>query len=205
MFTSDPNFIHSHTPTFDFCAHPSLLLSHGGLSTDSAKGSFLRPMLQMSKYLRNPELLATPLDAYTNYTGPNDKENPYLHWGRKTIGKVQWRGLSTGDLFMDREDFNWHNSHRIRLHALGEAGKDGSDEGLRVLVKEGRRWMEREYALGELSNAYLDVALVDGPRQVSGSPLIRCRARSVLAVASRVPADSSVTSKTGLAPRWRPS
>jgi hypothetical protein len=120
-------------------------------------------MFQQSKYARNGEIVITPLDYYFNLT--DEGNGQYMPWDKKEISKVFWRGKTTGDAYSRRNDFNWRNSHRIRLHTLTH-----DTEGQRDIYVKSRRtggWEMQTWQSGKLNEAYTDIGLTDGPMQVS--------------------------------------
>lgn len=164
---SDPNFIYDQRATYDLCYNTELLKFHGGLSTDMTKTSMIRPMFHQSKFVRNGEFVITPLDYYSNLTELNPGQ--YTPWEEKEIPKLFWRGKTTGDAYSHRNDFNWRNSHRIRLHLLTH-----DTEGTRDIYVKSRRtggWEMQTWQSGKLNEAYTDVGLTDGPMQVRTCPL----------------------------------
>lgn len=158
---SETTFIHDPRLTYDFCDNPKLMSESGLLSYDSERQSFLRPLFVLSKFNRNGELLVTPLDAYENSTSPAGLSH-YTSWENKTIPKLFWRGSSTGDHFSARRGYDWHESHRPRLHLFANR-LDGFSE---VWVKRGaghgegeRGWVREKWSNRELNHHYLDVGL----------------------------------------------
>lgn len=169
----DPNFIYDPRATYDFCYNTELLKFHGGLSFDNPKFPVLRPMFQQSKFLRNGEFVITPLDYYSNATA-RGMQNQYKPWEEKTIAKVHWRGKTTGDSYSKRKDFNWRNSHRVRLHQITH-----DQEGSREIYVKSRRsgtWEKQIWEAKILNDAYTDIGLTDGPMQVGHieTALIQC-------------------------------
>ena len=155
--TPDPNLIHDHKATFNFCNHPEWLKFHGQLGGD-AKPAVFRPMFQSSKLYGNGEIVTTPLDFVNNATGS-------VSWDDKTIAKLHWRGKTTGDFYSNKNDANWRNSHRIRLHKLTHA-----DTGTRDIYVKSRRtgsWEMQTWEADKVNKAYMDVGLVDKTIQVS--------------------------------------
>jgi len=160
----DPNFIHDPRATYDFCYNTELLKFHGALSTDSPKPPIIRPMFQQSKFLRNGEIVLTPLDYYYNSTEHGTGQDQYMSWDDKDVPKLFWRGKTTGDAYSARNDFNWKNSHRIRLHTITH-----DTEGYRQIYVKSRRtggWEMQTWESGKVNKAYTDVGLTDGPMQV---------------------------------------
>lgn len=158
----DPNLIHDHRPSFDFCDHPELLKFHGQLGGDSRPATF-RPMFQSSKLYGNGEIVTTPLDYYLNASHAQQRKE-YVPWDDKTVDKLHWRGKPTGDWYSHRANYNWRNSHRIRLHTLTHA-----QDGTRSIYVKSRRtggWEMQTWEAGKVNKAYMDVGLVDGPIQV---------------------------------------
>jgi len=86
-----------------------------------------------------------------------------MAWDNKDTPKLHWRGKTTGDAFSARDDYNWRNSHRIRLHTLTHDKK-----GHRELYVKSRRtggWEIQTWEAGKVNEAYMDVGLTDGPMQ----------------------------------------
>jgi hypothetical protein len=151
--------------SYDFCSNPSHLRTHGTLSFDFTRESQLRPLFQWSKHLRNPEFLATPLEAYQNHTSPHATKN-YTLWSQKTDNRVFWRGSSTGDFYRKEKHkkvVDWRQSHRTRLGLMALA-KEGKRK---VWMQRGLKWYQEEWGLGKLNEKYLDVGLTGKPHQVS--------------------------------------
>lgn len=162
--SSDPSFVWDPVKTYDYCYYTENLKFHGGLSLDAPKSSLLRPLFHQSKLLNNGEIVLTPLDFYTNHTVANG-QNQYLPWEEKTINKLHWRGHTTGDSFRFRDDYNWRNSHRVRLHTITHA-----KEGERKIYVKSRRtgqWEMQTWEAGKINEAYTDVGLANKPVQVS--------------------------------------
>lgn len=157
---AETTFIHDHRPTTDFCYNPELLDTHGAFSFDFTRETVLRPIFQLSKNGRCPEFLTTPLEAYENATSKEALQK-YLPWKEKTINKLFWRGSSTGDSYSKRKNYDWHRSHRPRLHLLAQA-----DEGEKALwVKKGRSWEKQSWGVKRLNEMYMDVGLSGQPHQ----------------------------------------
>lgn len=169
--TPETTFIHDPLPTYDFCTNPSLLTLHGSLSFDFPRDNALRPIFQWSKNSRNPEFLATPLEAYENATSGSALAK-YTPWEEKSINKVFWRGSSTGDSYSRRKGYDWRRSHRPRLHLLAQAsrGQKGvwvqRDTGNGRGTGKGNEWVWEMWGNKELNERYLDVGLTGGPHQV---------------------------------------
>ena len=160
---SEATFIHSLSMTYDFCSNPSHLRTHGSFSFNFARQSKLRPLFQWSKQLRSPDILTTPLEAYTN-SSPHQASNAYTTWSNKTTNKLFWRGSSTGDAYTKNKNTNgtWRDSHRPRLALMAQA-----KEGLgKVWVKRGKEWRLEEWTKKRLSEEYLDIGLTGFPHQV---------------------------------------
>jgi len=123
----------------------------------------LRTMFHQSKFVRSGGFVITPLDYYSNLTKLN--QGQYSPWEDKEIPKLFWRGKTTGDAYSHRNDYNWRNSHRIRLHTLTH-----DIEGTRnISVKSHRTggWEIQTWQSSKLNEAYTDIGLTDGPMQVS--------------------------------------
>ncbi|WRT67552.1 uncharacterized protein IL334_004524 [Kwoniella shivajii] len=156
----ESSFIYDPLQTYDYCYNPSLLKTHGSLSFDFCRETVLRPIFQLSKFVRNPELLTTPLEAYENFTS-TDAQKKYVPWEEKTISKLFWRGSTTGDSYSKRKDYTWHQSHRPRLALMTQA-----KEGLKnVWVKRGKEWDKESWGISKLNEAYMDVGLTGVPHQ----------------------------------------
>ncbi|KIR60323.1 hypothetical protein I314_03614 [Cryptococcus bacillisporus CA1873] len=157
----ETTFIYDPDLTYDYCYNPELLDIHGALSWDFARETTLRPIFQLSKFARNPEFLTTPLEAYENFTSPAAQKK-YAPWDEKTIGKLFWRGSSTGDSYSKRPDgHTWRQSHRPRL-ALKTQATEGEDD---VWVQRGKMWEKETWSVARLNEAYMDVGLTGGPHQ----------------------------------------
>ncbi len=170
---------HEHTKTFDFCQNPELKRLHGALSLDypGRTPSQLRPILVLSKFANNNELLMTPIEAYKNLSDFRPEDNP--PWEAKSYNKLFWRGSSTGGFNHQRP---WEDSHRLRLH-LDINGERGNEAALRsetreVMMPDGKggfkiKRIDRE----TLKEAYADVGLAGKAHQVSGDTFYPGEAR----------------------------
>lgn len=127
--------------------------------------SFLRPLVVLSKYSNNAEILAVPLQAFKNLSTIESEFHP---WEEKDIDRVFWRGSSTGGFNTQRP---WQDSHRMRLHLMinGQKGReDELKEKMReVMMPDGKGGFEL-VTLDEatLSESYLDIGLSGEPHQV---------------------------------------
>lgn len=128
--------------------------------------SELRPLVVLSKYSNNAEILAVPLQAFQNLS---TIESEFYPWEEKDIDKVFWRGSSTGGFNHQRP---WQDSHRMRLHLMinGPKGKEQvlKDSTRDVMMPDGKGGFNLE-TLDEatLTKAYMDVGLSGKPIQVS--------------------------------------
>ncbi|WWC88904.1 uncharacterized protein L201_003819 [Kwoniella dendrophila CBS 6074] len=156
----ESSFIYDPLQTYDFCYNPSLLKLHGSLSFDFCRETVLRPIFQLSKFVRNPEFLTTPLEAYDNFTSSEGRKK-YVPWEQKTISKLFWRGSTTGDSYSKRKDYTWHQSHRPRLALMTQEKKGLKD----VWVKRGKDWDKESWSISRLNEAYMDIGLTGGPHQ----------------------------------------
>ncbi|WVQ80599.1 hypothetical protein IAT38_002704 [Cryptococcus sp. DSM 104549] len=158
----ETTFIADPLRTYDYCENPELLDLHGSLSFDFVRETVLRPIFQLSKFVRNPEFLTTPLEAYENFTSAAAQKK-HAPWAEKTIDKLFWRGSSTGDSYSKRSnsDYTWRQSHRPRL-ALKTQATEGTE---RVWVQRGKAWEHEEWGVGELNEKYMDVGLTGVPHQ----------------------------------------
>lgn len=143
---------------------------HGSHSHDSPRESILRPLFQSSKFARDPSFLMTPLKAYENHTS-STASSEYSPWSEKTVNQLFWRGKTTGDFHTKRKEYNWRDSHRIRLHYLANPGLSGAgrgaDEKVGIWVKKGRQWVWEIWSKDQVSNYYMDIGLTGKPHQVS--------------------------------------
>ena len=170
MNDADPletTFVHDPRATYDFCSNPSLLKQHGAFSYDFPRDTVLHPLFQWSKHLRNPEFLATPLEAYENSTSEKGRAM-FTPWNEKTDSRVFWRGSSTGDSYSKVNNYRpqpWTQSHRPRLSLMAQA-----KEGVRgVWVRRGKKWVQESWGNGRLNWEYLDVGPSGKPHQVGWS------------------------------------
>jgi hypothetical protein len=164
---TESSFVYDPRPGYDFCYTPKNLLLHGALSFDFARESILRPLFQLSKFSRSPELLTTPLQAYDNVTSKAAIRNT-MEWHEKTLNKLFWRGSSTGDSYSKIKHgkvADWRTSHRPRLHLLAQDGTGTA----KVLVERNDGWVAETWSRETLNEAYLDVGLTGKPHQVSRS------------------------------------
>jgi hypothetical protein len=162
LLMAESAFLYDQRPTFDYCANPELLRLHGSLSFDYTHETQLRPVFQLSKFVRNPEFLTTPLEAYDNHTS-QEAQKKNLPWGEKTENRLFWRGSGTGDSYSKRKNYDWRRSHRPRLHLLAQATEGKSD----IWVKRKNEWEKESWSNGVLNQKYLDVGLTGKPNQVS--------------------------------------
>ena len=158
--TIAPTFIHDHRPLYDFCSNPSLIWIHGAFGWHQTRDTILRPIFQLSKNVLNAEILTTPLEAYENATSASARKK-YTPWEEKTINKLFWRGSSTGDSYSIHKDYDWHRSHRPRLHLWAQR-EDGEST---VWVKRGKEWAPESWSHKRLNEQYLDVGLAGKPHQ----------------------------------------
>lgn len=163
---TEMSFIYDPLPTYDFCSNPSLLKLHGSLSFDFCRETVLRPIFQLSKFVRNPEFLTTPLEAYDNFTSAEGRKK-YVPWEQKSISKLFWRGSTTGDSYSKRKDYTWHQSHRPRLALMTQDGQVGEKQ---IWVKargrtDGGAWNKESWSINRLNEAYMDIGLTGGPHQ----------------------------------------
>ncbi|KAJ9127127.1 hypothetical protein QFC24_001363 [Naganishia onofrii] len=166
-------FIHDHSPTMDFCQHPSLKKLHGAMSLDylDRSPSELRPLFVLSKYITDSEFLQTAIQGFKNQT--DLKPTDTIPWEEKTESKLFWRGSSTGGF--DKK-IPWEWSHRMRLHFLinGEKGKeeDMKHEMKQVMVPDGKDGFSIDSLdRATLNRAYMDVGLAGKPMQCQSNNL----------------------------------
>ncbi len=162
-------FIHQHSATWNFCENPELKRLHGALSLDypGRTPSQLRPLMVLSKFANNNELLTVPLQAYKNLSDVTITESP--PWNEKTENKLFWRGSTTGGFNHQRP---WEDSHRTRLHFAinGVKGKEYEleEQMEEVMMPDGKGgFVLRKFDKAALGHAYMDVALIGPPGQVS--------------------------------------
>ncbi|KAL7417282.1 hypothetical protein BDY24DRAFT_412029 [Mrakia frigida] len=142
-------FIRDPLKSFDFCRNPSLINFHGTYSHNQPRSPRLDPQLVLSKYVQSNQILMTPLEAFQNVT-------IRIPWEDKSIDKIFWRGSTTGDSFSKRDDYNWRNSHRIRLHALANARRGHTD----VLIESpSRRIAMKRVQVRDLNEHLMDVGI----------------------------------------------
>ena len=193
--------IHNQRLSNDFCDSPSLRQLHGQLAHGLPQGPQLKPLFHQSKLDHNPHMLLTPLENYQNATtqGTNDQ---FLPWDEKVINKIFWRGKMTGDIHQAREDYNWRNSHRIRLHRMSHETK--GMVGIYVKGKETGKWDWQSLDKTTANEVYMDVGLTDGPIQVGSArstavcpvPLAPSHRQLSYSVSTVVRADNLVFSAT---------
>jgi hypothetical protein len=141
---------------------------HGALSFDFERDNSLRPIFQLSKFSRSNEFLTTPLEAYDNITSVK-AGGQYSPWKEKKIDKLFWRGSSTGDSFSKRGDYDWRNSHRVRLNMM--TNLRGREE--EILAHRGDSWKKERWDISELNDRYMDVGFTGQPHQVSRAERLR--------------------------------
>lgn len=166
-------FIHQHSATYNFCDNPQLKRLHGALSLDypGRTPSQLRPLMVLSKFANNNELLTVPLQAYKNLSDVSLTESP--PWDEKTENKLFWRGSTTGGFNHQRP---WEESHRTRLHfdINGEKGKEYElqDKMEEVMMPDGKGgFVIRKYDKAVLRDAYMNVGLTGPPGQCKSTNL----------------------------------
>jgi hypothetical protein len=147
----------------------------------------LRPLLVLSKFANNNELLQTPIQAYKNLSDVAYDEFP--SWDKKTENKLFWRGSSTGGFNRQRP---WEDSHRTRLH-LGINGEKDKEDELRekiedVMMPDGKGGFTiNRFDKQTLRNAYMNVGLTGGPNQVIvASPRLYAFAPLCLSISGRL-------------------
>lgn len=133
------------------------------------------------RIVQGNQILTAPLEAFDNKT-------QRLPWADKTVDKVRllsvdplclhvevylmprraflltqvfWRGSSTGDSFSNRTNYDWHQSHRIRLHTLTNSQVGHANVLVEVPLArgEGTQLRLKRYELGELNERLMDVGL----------------------------------------------
>ncbi|KAL7423567.1 hypothetical protein Q5752_001147 [Cryptotrichosporon argae] len=186
-----PDFIWDHRASFDFCYDPSLLIFHGEFSYDYAKSADLRPDFVLSKFDRNGEFVVSTLDYYMNASSPEGRQS-YLPWDQKTIPKVHWRGSMTGDFYDTRHDYNWRNSHRIRLHTKTH---ETEGESLVLIQGDDGGWRHRAFRNEMLNRAYMDIGLTGGPKQCNKDDGTCDALAEAIDFADRVNSDVAATYK----------
>ncbi|KAJ9122403.1 hypothetical protein QFC22_001826 [Naganishia vaughanmartiniae] len=166
-------FIHDHSPTMDFCQHPSLKKLHGAMSLDylDRSPSELRPLFVLSKYITDSEFLQTAIQGFKNQS--DLKPSDTIPWEEKTESKLFWRGSSTGGF--DKK-IPWEWSHRMRLHFMINGEKGNEDEMKhdlkQVMVPDGKDGFAIEQVdRWTLNKAYMDVGLAGKPMQCQSNHL----------------------------------
>lgn len=74
------------------------------------------------------------------------------------LDQVFWRGSTTGGHYEKKNDFNWRNSHRVRLNALANAHGDSHTD---VLVETGYDESDRKVSMKRLHARELNEHLFD--------------------------------------------
>lgn len=118
-------------------------------------------MFQLSRTAHNHELRMPPLEGFEGGLAP-------LAWAQKDDARLFWRGTMTGDAYTQpqrgyRPHYDWRESHRIRLAALGAPapGDGAGDEPRRwVWVRRGG-WEKASFARSVLRRHFFDIGLVD--------------------------------------------
>ncbi|KAK4053925.1 hypothetical protein OIO90_003762 [Microbotryomycetes sp. JL221] len=148
------SFIWDHAKAIDLCQHPEQRRLHGHLMQEGVPFSPLVPLLTFAKTRMHADILATPLEQYSDtYVG---YEPP---WEQKSHNKLLWRGSTTGVEFDKHTP--WRQSQRARLHFLSQ-NMDGEKP---VIFSQGSAVKEANLSIAEMNHLYMDMAFSGEPAQ----------------------------------------
>ncbi|KAK4054476.1 hypothetical protein OIV83_000970 [Microbotryomycetes sp. JL201] len=147
-------FIWDHAKAIDLCQHPEQRRLHGHLMQEGVPFSPLVPLLTFAKTRMHADILATPLEQYSEtYVG---YEPP---WEQKSHNKLLWRGSTTGVEFDKHTP--WRQSQRARLHFLSQT-MDGEKS---IIVAQGSAMKEANLSVADMNHLYMDMAFSGEPAQ----------------------------------------
>ncbi|KAL7409844.1 hypothetical protein BDY24DRAFT_444581 [Mrakia frigida] len=146
------SFVKDPLKSFDFCHNPSIVPYHASYARNQVRTPKLHPQFVLSKIAQSPQILMAPMVAFQN------KTSGVTSWEEKTNNKVFWRGSTTGGHYEKKNDFNWRNSHRVRLNALANAHGDSHTD---VLVETGYDESDRKVSMKRLHARELNEHLFD--------------------------------------------
>lgn len=150
----------------DPCENPSLFESHAHfLSPPTAHSqpkphSRLLPILGLSRTLLHADVPVPPVGVVPGGTSREDVgREPQGGWDAK-IGKLYWRGLPSVHTRTPLTKEIWKNSHRTRIHSLGQSNSSTTMHPL-LLPTSSRdgSFKVGEWSEKELRDWYLDVQL----------------------------------------------
>ena len=140
----------------DICQHPEAMHLHGFTASPGTNLANLVPLFTFAKTNVHSDILATPLEQYSDTYIGNDPV-----WEDKTINKLLWRGSTTGAEF--REDVEWQLSQRARLHFLGHE-TTGKKHVLWADKKESKMRVS-DFEIAALNKEFMDVSFAGHPVQ----------------------------------------
>lgn len=140
----------------DICQHPEAMHLHGFTTAIGTNLANLVPLFTFAKTNVHSDVLATPLEQYSDTYIGYDPE-----WEDKTINKLLWRGSTTGAEF--RKDVEWKLSQRARLHFLGHETQ-GKKHVLWADKRESRMRVS-DFEIADLNREYMDVSFSGHPVQ----------------------------------------
>ncbi|KAL7005163.1 hypothetical protein EMMF5_005272 [Cystobasidiomycetes sp. EMM_F5] len=150
------SFIYDHSRAMDICQHPEAMHLHGFTTAIGTNLANLVPLFTFAKTNVHSDVLATPLEQYSDTYIGYDPE-----WEDKTINKLLWRGSTTGAEF--RKDVEWKLSQRARLHFLGHETQ-GKKHVLWADKRESRMRVS-DFEIADLNREYMDVSFSGHPVQ----------------------------------------
>ncbi|GAA98278.1 glycosyltransferase family 90 protein [Mixia osmundae IAM 14324] len=148
-------FIYDHPTAADVCRNPEGRHLHGHTVGSGANLGPLVPLLAFAKMSLNSDILATPLEQYSDtYIGYDPP------WDEKPSSKLMWRGSTTGAAFQTGRP--WKDSQRARLHFMSH-----DTEGEREIMWTDQTGATRfsNISTGLLNELYLDASLAGRPTQ----------------------------------------
>ncbi|EGG02574.1 family 90 glycosyltransferase [Melampsora larici-populina 98AG31] len=156
----------NHSATMNMCLHPEWQSLHGFTSWSGPRPGVLRPIFSFAQQPSfTSDLLISPLEQFEDVL-INSKD--FKPWAKKTESKrLMWKGTATG-VWFDRLS-QWRNSHRFRLHSLGQFNQTDLMGSIKVLnvsrasdtgKEEVIRVVNRKVRFNELVKRYLNVGFV---------------------------------------------
>ena len=140
----------------DICQHPEQMHLHGFTSAPGTNLANLVPLFTFAKTNLHSDILATPLEQYSDTYIGFDPE-----WAEKKNNKLLWRGSTTGAEFA--KNVEWKLSQRARLHFMGHE-KDGKKHVLWADAKESKMRVN-DFNITALNDEYMDLAFSGHPVQ----------------------------------------
>lgn len=139
----------------DVCQHPEAMPLHGFTTAIGTNPAELVPLWTFAKTTVHADILATPLEQYSDtYIGYD------MEWELKPRNRLLWRGSTTGAEFSKGVD--WQKSQRSRLHFMTHE-RDGEKD---VLWAEGDSEVnEEKMTVGRMNEYMMSTGFSGGPVQ----------------------------------------